>query len=345
MEKEDAMENEKELLGLLEVSAFKHYLRFAAENLRYSKDNLQRLLKQLPTATRVLTLEEWQKLGGLPKKKSRALEVLVPRKIVKRDAAHQLLTTEDGERMIETQFILSPCLFDVSQTNASQKEWVPLFNRPECLETPLRYAKLFVGLRAFSAGKVAIDFLNSETLPDEKQVWVPQGLGEETTIKRILRDLVALEVDTMNKEIRDFEVRAISYALFSHLKLSCEAEAFPELAEWTKSGKSPAFSEPILSHLTTLLQQIIRRLDPILEATFDPNVGKNPFERRLMAVQKTRRRGQAPPVSERSFAPTSPEFQENMAVQAMNRRMKTSNVPLKARSQARRKERKADHDE
>lgn len=339
------MENEKELLELFEVSAFKHYLRFAAENLKYSEDNLQRLLKQFPTATRVLTLEEWQKLGVLPKKKSRALEVLVPRKIVKWDTAHQLLTTQDGERLIETQFVLSPCLFDVCQTNASQKEWIPLFNRPEYLGTPLRYAKLFVGLRAFSAGKVAIDFLKSETLPDEKQVWVPQGLGEEVTIKRILRDLVALEVDTMNEEIRDFEVCAISYALFGHLKLSCEEETFPELAEWMKAGKTPAFFEPILSHLTVLLQQILQRLDPILEATFDPTVGKNPFERRLLAVQKARRRGQSPPVSERSFAPTSPDPPENLAVQAMNRRMKASNATRKARSQAMRTEGKADHDE
>ena len=339
------MENEKELLGLLKVSAFKHYLRFAAENLRYSQDNLQRLLKQFPTATKVLTFEEWQKLGVLPKKKSRALEVLVPRKIVKRDATHQILATEDGESMIETQFVLSPCLFDVSQTNASQKEWVPLFNRPECLETPLRYAKLFVGLRAFSAGKVAIDFLNSETLPDEKQVWVPQGLGEETTIKRILQGLVAIEVDTTDKEIRDFEVRAICYALFSHLKLSCEEETFPELALWRKTGKMTPYFESILSHLTSLLQQIIRRLDPILEATFDPTVGKNPFERRLMAVQKMRLRGQAPPVSEHSFAPTSPEPPENAAVQAMNRRMKKVNTTLKARSQARRTERKVENDE
>ena len=339
------MENEKELLGLLKVSAFKHYLRFAAENLRYSQDNLQRLLKQFPTATKVLTFEEWQKLGVLPKKKSRALEVLVPRKIVKRDATHQILATEDGESMIETQFVLSPCLFDVSQTNASQKEWVPLFNRPECLETPLRYAKLFVGLRTFSAGKVAIDFLNSETLPDEKQVWVPQGLGEETTIKRILQGLVAIEVDTTDKEIRDFEVRAICYALFSHLKLSCEEETFPELALWRKTGKMTPYFESILSHLTSLLQQIIRRLDPILEATFDPTVGKNPFERRLMAVQKMRLRGQAPPVSEHSFAPTSPEPPENAAVQAMNRRMKKVNTTLKARSQARRTERKVENDE
>ena len=339
------MENEKELLGILKVSAFKHYLRFAAENLRYSQDNLQRLLKQFPTATKVLNFEEWQKLGVLPKKKSRALEVLVPRKIVKRDATHQILATEDGESMIETQFVLSPCLFDVSQTNASQKEWVPLFNRPECLETPLRYAKLFVGLRTFSAGKVAIDFLNSETLPDEKQVWVPQGLGEETTIKRILQGLVALEVDTTDKEIRDFEVRAICYALFSHLKLSCEEETFPELALWRKTGKMTPYFESILSHLTSLLQQIIRRLDPILEATFDPTVGKNPFERRLMAVQKMRLRGQAPPVSEHSFAPTSPEPPENAAVQAMNRRMKKVNTTLKARSQARRTERKVENDE
>lgn len=339
------MENEKELLGLLKVSAFKHYLRFAAENLRYSQDNLQRLLKQFPTATKVLTFEEWQKLGVLPKKKSRALEVLVPRKIVKRDATHQISATEDGESMIETQFVLSPCLFDVSQTNASQKEWVPLFNRPECLETPLRYAKLFVGLRAFSAGKVAIDFLNSETLRDEKQVWVPQGLGEETTIKRILQGLVAIEVDTTDKEIRDFEVRAICYALFSHLKLSCEEETFPELALWRKTGKMTPYFESILSHLTSLLQQIIRRLDPILEATFDPTVGKNPFERRLMAVQKMRLRGQAPPVSEHSFAPTSPEPPENAAVQAMNRRMKKVNTTLKARSQARRTERKVENDE
>lgn len=339
------MENEKELLGILKVSAFKHYLRFAAENLRYSQDNLQRLLKQFPTATKVLNFEEWQKLGVLPKKKSRALEVLVPRKIVKRDATHQILATEDGESMIETQFVLSPCLFDVSQTNASQKEWVPLFNRPECLETPLRYAKLFVGLRTFSAGKVAIDFLNSETLPDEKQVWVPQGLGEETTIKRILQGLVAIEVDTTDKEIRDFEVRAICYALFSHLKLSCEEETFPELALWRKTGKMTPYFESILSHLTSLLQQIIRRLDPILEATFDPTVGKNPFERRLMAVQKMRLRGQAPPVSEHSFAPTSPEPPENAAVQAMNRRMKKVNTTLKARSQARRTERKVENDE
>ena len=339
------MENEKKLSGLFEVSAFKHYLRFAAENLRYSQENLQRLLKQFPTATKVLTFEEWQKIGVLPKKKSRALEVIVPRKIVKRDLQHQLLTTEDGERMIDTQFILSPCLFDVSQTNASQKEWTPLFNHPECLGTPLRYAKLFVGLRAFSAGKVAIDFLKSETLPDKKQVWVPQGLGEETTIKRILQGLVALEVDTMNEEIRDFEVRAISYALFGHLKLSCEEEAFPELAEWTKSGKTPAFFEPILSHLTVLLQQIIRRLDPILEATFDPTVGKNPFERRLLAVQKARRRGQAPRVSERSFTLPSSASPENAAVQAMNRRMKAGNATRKARSQVMRKERKVENDE
>ena len=339
------MENEKEFLGLLEVSAFKYYLRFAAENLRYSEDNLQRLLKQFPTATKVLTFEEWQKLDVLPKKKSRALEVLVPRKIVKRDAAHQLLTTADGERMVETRFVLSPCLFDVSQTNASQKEWIPLFNRPECLGTPLRYAKLFVGLRAFSAGKVAIDFLKSETLPDEKQVWVPQGLGEEVTIKRILRDLVALEVDTIEEEIRNFEVRAISYALFSHLKLSREEETFPELVEWTKSGKTPSIFEPTLSHLTVLLQQIIQRLDPILEATFDPTVGKNPFERRLLAVQKVRRRGKAPPVSEHSFTLPSSDPPENAAVQAMNRRMKASNATRKARSQVMRKERKVDHDE
>ncbi|AGY45523.1 hypothetical protein GRR92_06030 [Lactococcus lactis subsp. lactis] len=339
------MENEKELLGLLEVSAFKHYLHFAAENLRYSEDNLQRLLKQFPTATKVLTFEEWQKLDVLPKKKSRALEVLVPRKIVKRDATHQLLTTADGERMIETRFVLSPCLFDVSQTNASKKEWVSLFNRPECLGTPLRYAKLFVGLRAFSAGKVAIDFLKSETLPDEKQVWIPQGLGEEVTIKRILRDLVALEVDTLDEGIRNFEVRAISYALFGHLKLSCEEETFPELALWTKEGKSPSFFEPPLSYLTALLQQIIRRLDPILEATFDPNVGKNPFERRLLAVQKTRRRGQAPPISEHSIVPTSPEPPENLVVQAMNRRMQAGNATRKARSQVMRKERKAENDE
>ena len=327
------MENEKELLGILEVSAFKHYLRFAAENMRYSEVNLQRLLKQFPTATKVLTLEEWQKLGVLPKKKSRALEVLVPRKIVKRDAAHQLLTTEDGERMIETQFVLSPCLFDVSQTNASNKECIPLFNQPECLGTPLRYAKLFVGLRVFSAGKVAIDFLKSETLPDEKQVWVPQGLGAEATIKKILRDLVALEVDTMNEEIRDFEVRAISYALFAHLKLSCEEESFPELALWGKAGKTPSFFEFPLSHLTSLLQQIIQRLDPILEATFDPTVGKNPFERRLMAVQKARRRGQAPPSLEPSDVPTSFEPSENASVQAMNRRIKAGNATRKARSQ------------
>lgn len=342
---EEEKNSENEFLNLLELSAFKHYLRFAAENLRYSEENIQRLLKQLPTATNVLTLDEWQRLGVTPKRKSRALEVLVPRKIIKRDAAHQLLTTKDGERMIETQFVLSPCLFDVSQTNASQKEWTPLFNRPECLGTPLRYAKLFVGLRAFSAGKVAIDFLKSETLPDKKQVWVPQGLGEETTIKRILQGLVALEVDTMNEEIRDFEVRAISYALFGHLKLSCEEEAFPELAEWTKSGKTPAFFEPILSHLTVLLQQIIRRLDPVLEATFDPTVGKNPFERRLMAVQTARRRGQAPPVSERSFTLPSPEPPENAAVQAMNWRMKASNATRKTRSQAVRTERKIENDE
>ncbi|MFC4652722.1 hypothetical protein ACFO26_07350 [Lactococcus nasutitermitis] len=339
------MENEKELLGLFEVSAFKHYLRFAAENLRYSQDNLQRFLKQFPTATKVLTFEEWQKLGVLPKKKSRALEVLVPRKIVKRDATHQLLTTEDGERMIETRFTLSPCLFDVSQTNTSQKEWVTLFNRPECLGTPLRYSKLFVGLRAFSTGKVAIDFLKSGTLPDEKQVWVPQGLGEEATIKRILRDLVALEVDTLDERMKDFEVRAISYALFSHLKLSCEEETFPELVEWTKTGKTPFIFESTLSHLTTLLQQNIRRLDPVLEATFDPTVGKNPFERRLMAVQTARRRGQAPPVSERSFTLPSPEPPENAAVQAMNRRMKASNATRKTRSQAVRTERKIENDE
>lgn len=63
------MENEKKLSGLFEVSAFKHYLRFAAENLRYSQENLQQLLKQFPTATKVLTFEEWQKIGVLPKKK------------------------------------------------------------------------------------------------------------------------------------------------------------------------------------------------------------------------------------------------------------------------------------
>ena len=105
------------------------------------------------------------------------------------------------------------------------------------------------------------------------------------------------------------------------------------------------YFESILSHLTSLLQQIIRRLDPILEATFDPTVGKNPFERRLMAVQKMRLRGQAPPVSEHSFAPTSPEPPENAAVQAMNRRMKKVNTTLKARSQARRTERKVENDE
>lgn len=341
----DGKANENDFLGLLEVSAFKHYLRFAAENLKYSEENLQRLLKQLPTATKVLTLDEWQRLGVTPKRKSRALEVLVPRKIVKRDAANQLLTTADGERIIETQFVLSPCLFDVSQTNDSKNEWTALFNRSEYLELPSRYAKLFVGLRSFSSGKVVIDFLKSEAIPDEKQVWIPQGLGEETTIKRILQDLVALEVDTADEEIRDFEVRAISYALFSHLKLSCEEENFPELVLWAKEDKIFPIFESTLSHLTVLLQQIIRRLDPILEATFDPNVGKNPFERRLIAVQKMRRRGQASPVSEHSFAPPSPEPSENASVQAMNRRMKAGNVTLKARSQVMRTERKAENDE
>lgn len=340
----DGKANENDFLGLLEVSAFKHYLRFAAENLRYSVGNLQRLLKQLPTATKVLTLDEWQRFGVTPKRKSRALKVLVPRKIVRRDVDHQLLTTADGERIIETQLVLSPCLFDVSQTNASKNEWTALFNRSECLGQPSRYAKLFVGLRSFSSGKVAIDFLKSEAIPDEKQLWVPQGLGEEITIKRILQDLVALEVDTTDEEISDFEVRAISYALFSHLKLSCE-EDFPELVRWAKEDKMSPIFESTLSHLTVLLQQIIQRLDPILEATFDPNVGKNPFERRLMAVQKMRRRGQAPPVSEHSFASTSPEPSENASVQAMNRRMKKVDTTLKARSQVMRTERKADYDE
>ena len=117
--------------GYFEPENFKNYLN-AMENLdRYSARNLELIMAQYPTATRLKPYKSWQKIGGQVQKGEKAIYITAPnvKKLLDKNGQPKL-DPKTGEVMTRTWFKTEK-LFDISQTKGADlskipsKQWQP----------------------------------------------------------------------------------------------------------------------------------------------------------------------------------------------------------------------------
>ncbi|WP_019795503.1 ArdC-like ssDNA-binding domain-containing protein [Streptococcus sobrinus] len=108
-----------------EPENFKNYLN-AMENLdRYSARNLELIMAQYPTATRLKPYKSWQKIGGQVQKGEKAIYITAPnvKKLLDKNGQPKL-DPKTGEVMTRTWFKTEK-LFDISQTKGADLSQIP----------------------------------------------------------------------------------------------------------------------------------------------------------------------------------------------------------------------------
>ncbi|WP_288394377.1 ArdC family protein [uncultured Vagococcus sp.] len=303
------------IVQYLETDQFKNYLKFVSTFHQYSANNIQLIMTQNPNARLVAGFQTWKKKERFVKKGAKALYIYAPHIQVKKDKDGKPVVDENGEIQKETKFFLRP-VFDVSQTDG-EKPLPTLINNIESdLEDPKQFHSVYQSLVKLSPVEVKIQPIeggaNGYYDLTKDEIVLKEGLGQVMTLKVLIHEMVHANRHkgsqaTFGDETyrrQEFEAESVAYIVSQHLGMDTSDYSFGYLSSWTKQGaKIDSFSES-LKTITEEAQNLIKKVDAILEKNLAIDSPTNKFEERLLEAKEKINEGPREPKKEYGITPS-----------------------------------------
>lgn len=239
----------EEIKGSAEM--FQTYLNVQARFDRYSVNNALLITAQMPEANKLADFDAWKDAGVSIRKGETAISILEPGKEYEKD---------DGS--IGTSVNVKK-VFDISQTNS----------RERVSPKVIRDVRLLLkSLITHAPCKMTISEAMSERLnaiykPDEKTIFVRQGMDAPTIFRSLSNELAHAHMDKGDYQRNENTVTAyfVSYVLCKRYDVSVDAFKFDSMPEQYSKMNTQEFRSE-LSRIREVAGEISRDMNRVLEA-------------------------------------------------------------------------------
>ncbi|CEJ75504.1 DNA repair protein [[Clostridium] sordellii] len=240
----------------------KKYLDFMSKFYKYSPRNIALIENQFMVAKAVGSFKFWKDNGFTVNKGEKGIKILVPTKvkyiILDDENIKQLkyATKEEKEKVkkgilqtIEKQYYKTGYVFEISQTNATEKDLPKLFPNKWLDGEVKDYDKMYKAMEkiADTIGVKIIEPIEEMgvakgySLPETKEVALNPRNSQLQNVKTLLHELAHAKlhnIETRNnysKQEREYQAEMIAYTTCSYFDIDTSDYSFDYIYNWTKN--------------------------------------------------------------------------------------------------------------
>lgn len=240
----------------------KKYLDFMSKFYKYSPRNVALIEKQFMGAKAVGSFKFWKDNGFTVKKGEKGIKILVPAKvkyiILDDENIKQLkyATKEEKEKVkkgilqtIEKQYYKTGYVFEISQTNATEKDLPKLFPNKWLDGEVKDYDKMYKAMEkiADTIGVKIIEPIEEMgvakgySLPETKEVALNPRNSQLQNVKTLLHELAHAKlhnIETRNnysKQEREYQAEMVAYTTCSYFDIDTSDYSFDYIYNWTRN--------------------------------------------------------------------------------------------------------------
>lgn len=211
------------------------YLAFLSRFHRYSANNTIAIFLQCPTATRVASFTDWQKLGRSIRKGEKGIRIIAPH-------TYKDIDPQTGEEKQYLAFHLTHC-FDVSQTTGKPLPQHPAHDLTGSLDN---FATLQDAITAISPAPISYrplaDGVHGCYSTRTGEITICTGLSERQTIKTLLHEVAHAhlhchggEQERADQFTREIQAESVAYVVCRYLDIDSSAYSFGYITGWSRS--------------------------------------------------------------------------------------------------------------
>lgn len=273
--------------GIREVfrsDRWKEWLIFCSSFHQYSARNRMLIQLQMPYASFVASMSDWNKMYGrsvIKGQGAKGLKIFAPTEFTKwverpkRGEDGTPLRDEKGKVIVERVREKVKGYIPVSVYDVSQTQGEPL---PE-LTAPLsgsydRTGELIAALRAVSKVPVIIENLEGpengyfQSTQAGGFIKVKAGMSDEQTLKTLIHELAHSRLhgeggkeEKVPRDVAEFEAESIAFIICNHLGIDTSQYSFAYLASWSYGGRMKEIMDAALETVVAEADQIVKELD------------------------------------------------------------------------------------
>lgn len=275
----------------LDSDQYKSFLTAMSKFHHYSPRNVSLLLRQNPEVSAVASFKKWKDdFGRSVNKGEKALKVVAPVTVIKKDEQGKPILDEHNKPVTQVYYKYVP-VFDVSQT--SGRELPRAINELEGSYED--YLQLYQATKLTAKEKgVGVSFDTSLEkargyyAPASHQIVLRAGMSEQATLKTFFHELAHAtlhheksELASLTRSSQELQAESVAYVMASHYGFDTSEYSFGYLASWSPDKETLAELEAQLEIVQRTANDLIKRIDEVLEKQKSQTLKQDKFQERL----------------------------------------------------------------
>lgn len=287
----------------LNSDRYKSFLTAMSKFHHYSPRNVSLLLRQNPEVSAVASFKKWKDdFGRSVNKGEKALKVVAPVMMVKKDEQGNPILDNQNKPITQIYYKYVP-VFDVSQT--SGRDLPRAINELEGSYED--YLQLYQATKLTAKEKgVGVSFdpslekAKGYYAPASHQIVLRAGMSEQATLKTFFHELAHAtlhhdesELASLSRSTKELQAESVAYVMASHYGFDTSEYSFGYLASWSPDKETLAELEAQLEIVQRTANDLIKRIDELLEKQKSQTLKQDKFQERLATSKAKSERSQS----------------------------------------------------